>query len=224
MQGLLELFDFIFRIIYERPVVASGTLLFLAFSVVVWEYKQETWSYLRHKRNKWHFAGVLLLTAINIYLGKQRLLCPTIFFCVLVFILILFAWTIYQAMPITKSPNHNLFLRRYWKAIDEGKTIECIGFFEGKIPWYIFGMRSKLEYQLLKKNFFTSIHDYSNAYKGIEGIKAAWLYQSECTEINNKKANLLALVGNMRAAEELLGPSEENQSHDPSQLLIFSAL
>ena len=196
--------------------------LITAFIIGIAEYKSQLWEYIIHRRNRFWFIYDLLMFAAILFTCKRGWirgywLIGTVVLWVAYTIAIIFSLKpkrfMRYSMPI---------LWRYKKWLSDGSSIEHIDFFRQPSHWYLFTAKNKLEYHMLATSYFADVKEFGEAYQALEKIKDEWLYDGEKEIIKLQRAMLLAQMGSMKAAYQILGDPEKNESDDPMVWFAYS--
>lgn len=185
------------------------------------EYKSKLWEYMTNRRNKWWFVYLFVtFAAIVFFRLKSRLYGYWL-------IAVSALWLIYAIVCIVSlKPKRfmgytNPILKRYEKWLYAGTAIEHIDFFR-KAHWYLWTAEDKLEFQMLAITYFADVKAFDNAYHALEKIKDEWLYEGEKETIKLQRAMLLVQMGSMKAAYQILGDPEKNESVNPMVWFAYS--
>lgn len=204
----------------------STFLIVSAFVVagIIWisEYKEKTWKYITNRRNKWWFIYAALLFAAILFVRIRGYLFGYWLIAVSVSWMIYFIVIIYSLKPKRFTGYGNLILRKYEKWLEDGSSIEHIAFFRKRSHWYFLTAEDKLEYHMLAITYFEDVKEFDNAYRSLEAIKDEWLYEGEKENLKLQRALLLAQMGSMKAAFQILGNPEDNTSSDPMVWFAYS--
>ena len=229
--------DYIWRVVYLTEVLTITDLMFsnadnisallvavaliIAVIIGITEYKSKLWEYITNRRNKWWFAyAAVMFAAILFFRGRSWLTG-----CRLIGVSTL--WVLYVAAcyfslkPKQFTDCADPILKRYAKKLGDGRSIEYIYFFR-KPHWYFWTAEDKLEYQMLSVSYFADVKEFSNAYQALEKIKDKWLYEEEKETIKLQRAMLLTQMGSMKAAYQILGDPDKNESGDPMVWFAYS--
>lgn len=214
MGDWLAIADFL---ISRADNIASACIivaLIAAAWIAVAEHKEKLWYYITHRRNKWFFV-LLVIYAASIILLAQSECLPVSMTCVM-FLL----WAVYCVACLLslkpKTDYTNLILKHYKKQLNEGLAAENHSYFQKATYWYFWDTDDRIQYQKLRAAYLSATGDYEGAYHALCSIKESDLYEEEKEQINLNKAILLVKMGNMTAAQELLGPENENTSQNPT--------
>ena len=196
--------------------------LIAAFAIGIAEYKSQLWEYITIRRNRFWFIYDLLMFAAILFTWKKGWirgywLIGTVVLWVAYTMAIIFSLKPKRFMNYT-----NPVLKRYEKWLSDGSSIEHTDYFRKPSHWYLFTAEDKLEYYMLSSSYFADVKEFDKAYQALEKIKDGWLYKAEREIIKLQRAMLLAQMGSMKAAYQILGDPENNTSQDPMVWFAYS--
>lgn len=199
-------------------------IFIIAIAIVIGtaEYKAMFWGYVTHKRNKWNAVILLLIIAILVYAGNKHWIRADILITAVLLWLVACIAFIVSLKPKSFKDYTVLPLKQLEKCLYEGNAIEHISYFDDKKPWCYFTINDLLEYYMLDCQYYFDLKDYDKAFKALGSIKDSWLYKEEKQTIDLQKAILLALLGDMKAAQCILGDPDKNVSKDPMVWFAYS--
>lgn len=195
--------------------------LVIAVSIGLAEHKSKLIEYITNRRNKWWFVYLAVVLAAIIFLRSRSLLAG--YWLIIISVL----WFLYGlSCVLSLKPKRFMkythpVLRRYEKWLYDGSTIEHVDFFR-KQHWYFYTAEDKLEFHMLGCAYFAEVKEFDNAYRELDKIKDAWLYEVERENIKLQRAMLLAQMGSMKAAYQILGDPKRNESDDPMAWFAYS--
>lgn len=202
-------------------------LLSAGFVILVHEHKTKLWKYVTNRRNKWYVA-FSCFTAAFLILSFHKQWIQGIWCWIITILWIIYTfYTLIDLKPLDFISYRNPILKRYKKYLYEGTAYEHIGFFENSdgvtslMIKYLFSATDRLEYYMLKHSYYSATNDYETAYKALQSMDEATLYEGP-KAMNLRKAYCLALMGNMSAALELLGNYDDNSSADPTVWIAYA--
>lgn len=196
--------------------------LIAAFAIGIAEYKSKLWEYITNRRNRFWFIYDLLMFAAILFIWKRGYIHG---YWLIGTVALWFVYTI--VIILSLKPKRfmgysNPVLRRYEKWLGDGSSIEHTDYFRKPSHWYLFTAEDKLEYHMLGCSYLADVKEFDKAYKSLDAIKDGWLYESEKEIIKLQRAMLLAQMGNMKAAYQILGDPEKNESGDPMVWFAYS--
>lgn len=221
MSDILTITDFILSNAENISTVLIAAALVAAFVVGFAEYKSKLWEYITNRRNKWWFVyaaitlAAILFLRVRLWLTGQWLIGASVL------------WIVYiAAFLVSLRPKHfgeytYPTFRRYEKWICDGSAVEHVDFFR-KHHWYLWTAEDRLEFHMLATSYFADVKEFDKAYQALNEIKDGWLYESEKEIMKLQRAMLLAQMGSMKAAYQILGDPEKNTSGDPMVWFAYS--
>ena len=193
-----------------------------AFAIGIASYKDKLWQYIKNRRNRcWFIYGLLSLALIIVFRQHQWLSGYWLLVTVAV-------WISYiVAITLSLRPKHfekytNPTLRKYEKWLSAGESLEHIEYFRRPSHWFFLTAEEKLEYSMLGSSYFQDIAAFDDAYRALEKIKDTWLYDEERRTVQLQRAILLVQMGSLKAAYQILGDPEKNDSNDPMVWFAYS--
>lgn len=222
MTDVLSIADLIHSNADNISTILIIAALIAAFAIGIAEYKSKLWEYITNRRNRFWFIYDLLMFAAILFTWKREWirgywLIGTVVLWVAYTIVIIFSLKPKRFMDYT-----NPVLKRYEKWLSDGSSIEHTDYFRKPSHWYLFTAEDKLEYYMLSSSYFADVKEFDKAYQALEKIKDEWLYESEKEIIKIQRAMLLAQMGSMKAAYQILGDPEKNESSDPMVWFAYS--
>ena len=197
-------------------------LLFVAFYALIARYKKNLWAHIKHKRNIWKFLILVLFLIVTLFSYEHHLLVGGRFVFVL-FLLGLYVYAYILSLKPKMFSNFRIFkLKKYESFLQNGLAFEYIDYFKKSNYWYLYSIENKIEYHMLACMYFSDITEYGKSIDELDQIQNEWLYEEEIEAVNNKRALLLVLMGNMNAAKYLLGEPDINKSSDPMVWFTYS--
>ncbi len=222
MADVLAIAEIIFTNADNISTLLMIAALIAAAVIGVAEYRSRLWEYITNRRNRfWFIYGLLMATAI-LFTWKHGWIHG---YWLIGIVVLWVAYTI--AIISSLKPKRfmgysNPILRCYEKWLSDGSSIEHIDFFRKPPHGYLFTAEDKLEYYMLATSYFADVKEFDNAYKSLDKIENGWLYESEKEIIKLQRAMLLAQMGSMKAAFQILGDPEKNESADPMIWFAYS--
>lgn len=198
--------------------------LLIAFVISISEYKSKIYEYITNRRNKWWFVIMALLMAYLIYATEHGLFTGAWLIIAVLLGVLYTIVTFYSITPRYFSDFQNPVLRYYEKRLYQGYVLENIEFFRQESHWYLLTVQDKMEYQMLRCLYFSELSEYGNAIKALDKIEDFWLYDVEKRTVKLKRAICLIFLGNMKAALQLLGRPEQNDSSNPMVWFAYSKI
>ena len=213
--------DFFFNH-YDHIIPATLMLAVVAAVVILFaEYKEKMWERIKHRRNKLGFSWMLISAAIIGFLAWKKY---TSFLWIAVMVVIWIIYTISCLLSTLPKTNRyiNPVLRYYKRKLNAGEILKHKAFFDKNSHWFLIDLDEKVEYQMLRASFLSSVSDMETAYKAYQAIPDKNIYPEEKRYIDLNKAYILAQMGAMSAALSLLGDAEANNSTDPFVWIAYA--
>ena len=176
-----------------------------------------------HPRNRLRFAIVFVGAAL-ICLMFNQLFCleNALLFAALIILWILFlAVTIGSLRPLSLTDCRNSFLRKHITFIKDNTWREQRAYFSGNRPWYLFTKRERIEFLLMKAQFYLHCKEFSQAHAALCAIEESQLYDRELQLVRLQKAMTLLQMGNMHGAKQALD-SIGDSLNDPMRWFGYS--
>ena len=193
-----------------------------AITVGIAEYKKKLWSYITNKRNKWMFICLAIILALLVALHHKHWIEGwNLIFASAAWLVASVAYVV-SLRPKRFIGFSDLTLKQYERWLFDGSAIEHLTFFDKGKPWYFFSKSESMEYYMLACQYYVDVKDFDKAYKSLGCIDGSYLYDEEKRLVDLQKAMLLALMGNMKAALQILGDPEKNQSDHPMIWFAYS--
>lgn len=212
---LLLIIDFTLNNKFSALLSIACILIAIAFFVFLHEYKEQVSYYVLHKRNRGHFAFLLLYMASILILAKHSTLSVG-------FLLILFVLNVlYCVLCIVGIKNPlglaGIKFKQYQKIIDAGLALESRDFFESK-HWYLIDSIDKVRFVQLQARYYAAVGKNKEGFYGITSISDKLLYKKEQEDFLRIKAQFLYEMGDFAALREVLCllESDKYRSQDPS--------
>lgn len=221
MTDVLTIADLILSNADKISKLLMIVALVAAFAIGIAEYKGKLWEYITNRRNRYWFIYDLLMFAAIIFLRQNHRVSG---YWLITIVVLWIAYTI--AIILSLKPKRFMnysdpILRRYEKWLGDGCSIEHVDYFR-KPHWYLFTAEDILEFHMLAISYFSDVKEFDNAYQALEQIKEEWLYECEKDNIKLQRAMLLTQMGSMKAAYQILGDPEKNESGDPMVWFAYS--
>lgn len=230
----------------DRMISALVVLCFVLASIIaLYEYKNKLWERIVNPRNKWNFVILIILSAFLFVLASSCSV-PYLLLVVDVVLWVAFLIACFASLPIVCSINQKgdvirkLRSRRLFqlhKHLDEGLTLEYVGFFKSSNIYEIPNAQTpfcirflhffvdtdvKLSYQFLKASYLFYTGDAAGAYDTLSAIDRKMLYPEEVKSLDLDRAIFLTLMGDINAAKQLLGNAVDNKSGDPEVWMSYA--
>ncbi|MBO5007694.1 MAG: hypothetical protein J6D26_02560 [Clostridia bacterium] len=204
------------NLLYLITVLTLGIIAVTVFS----KHKDSIFKFITHRRSLGYFLyGVITLAGILLQMLYGSV---SIFILITECIIWLAYCTIFVSSYKVGEVVINPVLRKYDMKLNSGLVVECREFFEKEMHWYFWDYGEKLTYTFLRYRFFVYQNDYSSAYKCLEKIDKALLYENEYKDYIQHKATCLVMMGNMKAALEILGDYKQSSSDNPFVWIAYS--
>lgn len=214
MGDWLAIADFLLSRGDNITIACIIVALIVAAWIAIAEHKDKLRYYITHRRNKWFFVLLVVYAAAIILFAQNAWIAANILY--VMFLL----WAAYCAVCLLslkpKTDYTNLILKHYKTLLNEGLAAENISYFQKATHWYFWDTDDRIQYQKLRAAYLSATGDHEGAYHALSSLKESDLYDEEKEQINLNKAILLVKMGNMTAAQELLGPENENTSQNPT--------
>lgn len=221
MADVLTIADLILSYAENISTILIVVCLIVAAIIGIAEYKSKFITYIINRRNKWWFAYLFLMLAAIVFLRLKSYLSGYWLIAVSVLWVLYGVECIISLKPKRFMNYSSPVLRRYEKRLNDGVSIENIDFFR-KPHRYLFTAEDKLEFYMLGSTYYADVKEFEEGYKALDKIKDEWLYDGEKEIIKLQRAMLLAQMGSMKAAYQLLGDPEKNASPDPMVWFAYS--
>ena len=221
MSDILSLVQFIINN-KDKSINIIVLLLVIAFYVFIARFKKELWIHVIHKRNIWKFFVLTFFLVITMFFHNYQLLIGGWFYFVLFLICLYVCVYIQSIKPIIFCDFRVFELKKYEKFLQNGLAFEYIDYFKKSNYRYLYSIENKIEFHMLASMYFSDITENGESINELDKIQNDWLYKEEIEAINNKRAIILTQIGNMKAANHLLGNPDENKSSDPMVWFAYS--
>jgi tetratricopeptide (TPR) repeat protein len=193
----------------------SIVLIVAAFFLLLHEYKEQVFYYVFHRRNRGHFALLLLYTASILILTKYS----TLPIGSLLILSILNALYCVLCIAGIKKPLGlaDIKLKKYQKRIDAGLALESKDFFESN-HWYLIDSIDKVRFTQLQSQYYAAVGKNKEGFYGVTSVSDKLLYKKEQEDFLEEKARFLYEMGDLAALKEVLYllESDEYKSQNPS--------
>lgn len=221
MADVLTITDLLLSYAGDISLFLIVVCLTAAAVVSIAEYRNKILAYVFNRRNKWWFVYLALTLAVIIFLRSNSCLSDGWLIVVSALWALYGMECLFSLKPKRFMDYRNPILKRYEKWLNNGSAIEHIDFFR-KTHWYLFTAEDKLEFYMLGISYFVDVKEFEAGYKALEKIKEDWLYEEEKDILKLQRAILLAQMGSMKAAYQLLGDPEKNESSNPMTWFTYS--
>lgn len=220
MGDIISIVDFI--IAHKDNIVAAifCVAMILSLTIAFYSVKEKLLYYITHRRNRYFFV-MLIISAVIEWMIQYYYGLP--FVLILLFLML---WVLLLVICIVsfrpRSRYHSLLLRKYKKYLDDGAAIEHMDFFKRKSHLFLFDIDDKIEYKILRSAYYMETYDYETSYETLMSIEDKFLYTEELVDVKYYRAIVLAMMGNMQGANQLLGPPADNKRTDPFIWVVYS--
>ena len=212
---MFEIVNFILS--YGRDPIAWVVLSIVAgIWVLIYEDKEKLRSWIVHPRNKGDLTVLILFGGFLTVCFLTKCLPPNVWACGCLL------WAIYfLACSIHLAPKHfahyrHAILRYYHRKIKLGQWLNAVKFFSSPTHWFLQDTDAKIEYQLLRYQFFQYRHELETAYEIVNSIPEEWLYKEEKASVSLYKVQTLIHLGNISMAEKFLEKEGLSNSQEPA--------
>jgi tetratricopeptide (TPR) repeat protein len=176
-------------------------LIIAAIFVPFYEYKEQAFYYVSHRRNRIYFALFLIFTASILIMAE----CPKLPVNALWVLSILnVVFLVLCIIRINKPLGlAGIKLKQYKKRIYAGFALESKEFFESR-PWYLMDAIDKIRFAQLRAQYYSAIGKNIEGFYSLPNIRDGLLYKKEQESVLERKALFLYIMGDFVALKGVL--------------------